>query len=132
MFYTKTSPNLNVSTRMSWSISSILKPICAFSSARMKPEWINKRKLHAIINHNQPWLNSNRILNYTPRKNQKPQGRMRNMKSIQGKKAKRHSSLILLKSCFLSVWFLSRLRFWNGEYCIGILHLPRLLNALSL
>ena len=48
------------------------------------------------------------------------------MKSIQ---VKRHSSLILLKSCFLSVRLLSRLRFWNGEYFIGILHLPSLLNV---
>ena len=129
MFYTKTSPNLNVSTRMSWSISNILKHICAFSSAMVKPEWINKRKLHAIINHNQPWLNSNRILNHTPRKKSNAAKQNETWKVFKGK---RHSSLILLKSCFLSVRLLSSLRFWNGEYFIGILHLPRLLNAFSL
>ena len=53
-FTPKTSPNLNIGARMSWStcISEILKHLRTFFSARMNfEEWTNNRKLHAIINH---------------------------------------------------------------------------------
>ena len=116
------SLNLNISVRMSCStcISDILKDINYVLSFRWgwisKNDQTNANCTPSLIISKATLISFNRNFEpNTPRKNQKPH---ETCKLFKGK-----SSLILLKSCFLSIWFLSWLRVWNDEYKKTYIHL---------